>query len=161
MGYQIIHHTRVTFCRDASTSPWLARLPVAVLLYGPQQTPWLGCRRPCCESFSTSRHRCGLCTTIELDVIEPGIAAVVWTADTFWPLRWTTLTQRLCTSFTSLLLVSVRYAVVPYSRTLGVLLLPCCTGTGTRFVERGTCTWRCHTGYEALPQGVWYTPYPG
>ena len=53
-----------------------------------------------------------------------------------------------------------------YSRTPCVLLLLCCSGTSTRFFGRGTLspavkTSRCHTGDEALPQGVWYTPYPG
>ena len=46
------------------------------------------------------------------DGIEPGIAAVIWAADMFSPLRWTTLGQRLCITSTFMLLVSIRYAVV-------------------------------------------------
>ena len=58
------------------------------------------------------------------------------------------------------------YRKLWYSRKLGVLLLLCCYGTGTRCVDHGTLspaviTLGCHNDNEALPQGVWYTPYPG
>ena len=92
---------------------------------------------PCRESLRTGRHRCSLCTTTKKKTrssLEP---------------------QQLSepqTCFARCDGPRLHYGSVPppppccwspygklwYSRTPGALLLLCCSGTGTRFVDRGT-----------------------